>query len=371
MKFYRSLTRLLQERLSMHKARLKFVARFTLALLMQATVSFPKLALVLNASAKPASNYRRIQRFMADFDLDLGSFGRFLLTMVPQEGGYVVSMDRTCWKFGATDINVLMIAICYRGIAYPIVWRLLPKAGNSNTAERKALMRRFLRQVPASQIRAFLADREFVGRDWIRFLHDEGIPFYIRVKKDTEVELTSGDYGPAWWFFRKVPASTPAGGRMRILPSSCTIFGREGFHLVGTRYLGRENEPEYLLVLTNATAEEALSLYRRRWEIETLFGALKSRGFDLEATHLRDPRRIEKLLAMLSLAFIWAHLVGLWRHEHEKKLKVKRHGRLEKSYFRYGLDRLQRLLLLTPDRADAFERCLSLLRAPQQVLSCT
>lgn len=371
MRYYRSLTRLLQERLAMHKARLKFIARFTLALLMQATVSFPKLALVLSGSAKPASNYRRIQRFMADFGLDLDSFGRFLLSMVPKESGYVVSMDRTCWKFGRSDINVLMIAICYKGIAYPIVWRLLPKAGNSNTAERKALMRRFLSLVPASEIRAFLADREFVGTGWIGFLCDEGIPFYIRVKKSAEVTLVSGDYGPAWWFFRKVPVSTPAGGRMRILPASCTIFRRQGFHLVGTRYLGRENEPEYLLVLTNAKAEEALALYRRRWEIETLFGALKSRGFDLEATHLRDPERIEKLLAILSLAFIWAHLVGLWRHEHEKELTLKRHGRLEKSYFRYGLDRLQRLLLLGQGRRAAFERCLSLLRDPQQVLSCT
>ena len=37
-----------------------------------------------------------------------------------------------------------MIAICYKGIAYPILWQFLPKAGSSNTAERKALMERFL-----------------------------------------------------------------------------------------------------------------------------------------------------------------------------------------------------------------------------------
>ena len=53
-------------------------------------------------------------------------------------------MNRTNWKFGRTDINVLMIAIFYQGIAYPILWQLLAKVGNSNTAERKALMERFL-----------------------------------------------------------------------------------------------------------------------------------------------------------------------------------------------------------------------------------
>ena len=120
------------------------MARFTLALLMQITVSFPKLALVLSRGAKPSSNERRIQRFMSRYALDFSSFGRFLLQLVPQSEDFVVSMDRTNWKFGRTDINVLMIAICYKGIAYLILWQLLPKAGNSNTAERKALMEHFL-----------------------------------------------------------------------------------------------------------------------------------------------------------------------------------------------------------------------------------
>ncbi len=120
------------------------MARFTLALLMQSTVTFPKLALVLSRGAKPASNERRIQRFMSGHALDFVSFGHFLLHLVPRRDNFIVSMDRTNWKFGQTDMNVLMIAICYKGIAYPILWQLLPKAGNSNTAERKALMERFL-----------------------------------------------------------------------------------------------------------------------------------------------------------------------------------------------------------------------------------
>lgn len=192
MTYHRSLTDLLQEHISAHQARLKFMARFTLALLMQATVSFPKLALVLSSSAKPASNERRIQRFMSGYRLDLRCFGQFLLQLVPKKDDFVVLMERTNWKFGATSINVLMIAICYRGMGYPVAWRLLPKAGNSNTEERKALMRRFLRLVPPEKIKAVLADRAFVGKDWIGFLHDEGVPFYIRVKKDTEVDAGEG-----------------------------------------------------------------------------------------------------------------------------------------------------------------------------------
>ena len=71
------------------------MARLCVALLMQSTVSFPKLVLVLSPSAKPASNERRMQRFMSGYALDFGSFGPFLLQLVPQREDFVVSMDRT------------------------------------------------------------------------------------------------------------------------------------------------------------------------------------------------------------------------------------------------------------------------------------
>jgi hypothetical protein len=73
------------------------------------------------------------------------------------------------------------------------------------------------------------------------------------------------------------------------------------------------------------------------WNIETLFGILKSRGFRFEETHLTEGDRINKLLALLTLATVWAFKVGAWLHE-QKPLKIKKHGRLAKSIFRYGLD---------------------------------
>ncbi len=35
-------------------------------------------------------------------------------------------------------------------------------------------------------------------------------------------------------------------------------------------------------------------MYRRRWEIETMFGCLKTRGFRMEDTHITDPDKSEK-----------------------------------------------------------------------------
>lgn len=41
-------------------------------------------------------------------------------------------MDRTNWKFGEANINILMLGITYKGIAYPLLFSMLDKRGNSN-----------------------------------------------------------------------------------------------------------------------------------------------------------------------------------------------------------------------------------------------
>lgn len=104
-------------------------------------------------------------------------------------------------------------------------------------------------------------------------------------------------------------------------------------------------------------------LYRQRWEIETLFAAMKSRGFDLEATHRGRPERVSKLTGLLSLAFVWSHLVGQERHQRDP-VKVKKHGWPEKSLFRYGLDLLQSVMLNLAEKKEKFRRCVRLLADP-------
>jgi hypothetical protein len=68
------------------------------------------------------------------------------------------------------------------------------------------------------------------------------------------------------------------------------------------------------------------------------FGALKSRGFNLEETRLQGSEPISCLLALLAIAFTWA-FVGVWQAA-VKELKLKKHGHPPKSVFRLGLNML-------------------------------
>jgi hypothetical protein len=95
---------------------------------------------------------------------------------------------------------------------------------------------------------------------------------------------------------------------------------------------------ELLILAGNQYFQKPMTLYGHRWEIETLFQSLKGRGFHMEETRLTTPSRIKKMMALLAIAFCWSHKVGEWKHKEIKLLQVKKHGRLEQSLFRYGLD---------------------------------
>ena len=59
-----------------------------------------------------------------------------------------------------------MLAVVYDGVAYPLLFSILPKKGTSNTKERIELVQRYVRLFGAESIDCLLADREFVGEHW-------------------------------------------------------------------------------------------------------------------------------------------------------------------------------------------------------------
>lgn len=125
----------------------------------------------------------------------------------------------------------------------------------------------------------------------------------------------------------------------------------------------RLEDGSLLVVATDHAPATALSDYACRWGIETLFGCLKTRGFCLESTHLKDRERLKKLVALLTLAFCWAHRVGEWLVDH-RPVKIKKHGRKAKSIFRTGVDYLRQILLNLDTRSLQYIDVLKL-------LSCT
>ena len=61
------LEQILSENLTWNRARIKFLARFMVAIFQVQTVNLTKIACVFSGSAKIASNYKKLQRFLRFF----------------------------------------------------------------------------------------------------------------------------------------------------------------------------------------------------------------------------------------------------------------------------------------------------------------
>ena len=229
---------------------------------------------------------------------------------------------------GKVPITLLTVGILYQGMAFPIGFKMLDKKGNSNTQEPIDLMKRVCQHIRPSEIRAWVADREFIGRKWFQGLTKNDIPFVIRLKENAILQ-TGQNAIPVKKRFANLTLN-----QQTTLPKPGCVSGQSLF------LLAIRCPDDGVILASNTPGNHALETDKKRWGIEVLFATLKRRGFDLEQTHLTEKDRIEKLIALLTLAVCWAHLIGEER-AHHTPLKMKNHGEKEKSLFRYGLDYLQ------------------------------
>lgn len=321
-----------QPQFGLSRHRVDLLSRLICALIQTRCVNLKKLASALWGSAKIESHYRRLQRFFAS-GLSYSIFAQPIAGQLVCPGKQVLLvLDRTYWTLGATHLNLLSLGILYQGVAVPLTYLSLHKPGNSNTQERKKVVEAALSYLKG-HLFCLLADREFIGKAWFKFLVDAKIEFIIRIRAHTWAHLDDGRLRQLSRFTRTLPK-----GQTRYY-ASVTIYGEVTLNLI----CHRPQKGEAVLLVTNRSdLPQVLELYRNRWAIETAFGFLKSRGFHLEETHLTKPQRLYLLIGLLSLCLVWCLRIGDRLNE-RKSISIKKHGRRAISLFRLGLDHLHHL----------------------------
>ncbi len=343
----------LKPHLKWHGARLSFLALFLISLFRVKTVNLVDLSIGFKSKAKKESSYKRLQRFLREFDLDYYSMAKLVISMMEIPEPWVLSLDRTEWQFGSKVFNILTLGIVHQGVAFPLLWWMLDKKGNSNTTERIDLLKEFIELFDEYQIDYLSADREFLGHDWLQYLLSQPMmSFRIRIR-ETEL-LGDGQHQLS----TKIVFSHLQIGEKSLLKRKRILWG----HQV---YIGalRLKDNSLLTIIAPSYCQTIIDDYAQRWGIETLFGIFKSRGFNLEDTHLVDSERLSRLFALLTIALCWAYRTGQWLSDNQPIL-IKTHGRKAQSIFRYGFDHLRRILFdLDQYEAD--------FRQSIQFLSCT
>jgi len=238
-----------------------------------------------------------------------------------------LAMDRTNWKTRGNEVNILTLCVCLGDVGLPIIWTDLRQTGNSNSATRIELVRRFIHLFGKDELHVLVGDREFIGKEWFSRLIDEDIPFVMRLRENMYFTNKRGVKRKAVNLFRHLRQS-----------GFCDLGKRYGqgvmVNLCAVRTSGKE-----LLVFACRGVEgaDAAEAYMRRWNTETGFEKLKSHGFHMEASRLRGDGKMELLLAVLAVAMAWRYACGIWSAKTVKPIKLKKHGRKEHSVFARGL----------------------------------
>ena len=330
----------------MNLARIKFFGLFISALCKVQTVGFEKLACAFDTVAASSSSLRRIQRFMSEYLLDTDLIARLIWSLLPHKPPFTIAMDRTNWKFGEANINVLVIAVVYQGVAFPLLHKLMPKRGNSNTQERIDITNRFIRLFGIGSIQHLVADREFVGEDWLEYLNKLNIKYHIRIRENFWVtDPRTGKQIKASWMFNDLHIN-----EVKAL-TRIYYVNNQLCYLSGSKVKNKEGKPEMQIIVSFNKPEDARAIYKERWQIETAFRALKSSGFNIEDTHLQEMERIEKLFALVMVAFVWAFKVGIYLNE-IKPIRRLKHRSMAKSFFKYGLEKIAIVLLNNKYQTD-------------------
>lgn len=327
----------------------KFIAQFVAALVKVRSSNLVKVANAIETQAEADSVYRQIQRFLDNENKVSIDY----VQLLGLEGKLNILIDRTEWKFGSTWINILTLSVAYKNVAIPILWEVMDHKGNATALEHIAIINRFVAEFGRDKIERVYGDREFSSYELFAYLTREKIDFHIRLKAN---HLANGKSFRSVW--KNATERVKLRGKVKV-----RVFGLEVY--VSCVKYKKDGKTEYLIVASGKRNKYALEEYKVRWQIETMFGCLKSRGFGFEETHLTMAKKIGKLLMMLGLGLCLAMLMGELQVEQLKrrKLKLKKNKRYAKSLFRIGLDELQNVLFnqTIPKKNQQFKLFIDLL----------
>ena len=307
-----------------------------------------------NFRTSPESNYKRLTRF---FTLpNKRKLVRCIMILVcsmldSKEKIKYLALDGTSWKLGEKKIHLITLSIVYHGVSIPIWWEELGKSGISNFKERKKVI------MQASKIfnlkgLILLADREYIGREWFKYLKNKGIDFVIRLKRKIyRDEIDQACHS-------KTILNTCQQARYSKLEhiAKHRRYVKNGvskkFKLLGKTYTfvvyknPKQNAKEELLYFISSLEDkkQIIASYPIRWTIECCFKHLKSNGFRLEAINMKDAEKIMLMMGIVVFLYTLCILEGIKKLKKSKASDYKtfKDGKifLTVSVFKKGLDYL-------------------------------
>jgi hypothetical protein len=110
---------------------------------------------------------------------------------------------------------------------------------------------------------------------------------------------------------------------------------------------------EFVFLVSNVLLQDPFTTYKKRWNIELMFGKFKTSGFNLESTHITQHSRLSALMMVISIAYACCCKIGEFFDSHIKPIKNKslisndgitKEQRLHYSKFKVGFNLLKNFI---------------------------
>ena len=300
------------------------------------------------------SHYKRLIRFFQLPDCEKKTLTDLLLSVsffFLQSGGRTkakyLALDGTSWELGDTPIHLLTLSIIINGVSIPIAWQNLAKKGTSNYAERKALFDRALESYNLEGM-ILLADREYIGEKWFKYVKSRGLQFVIRLKKNSYRKYVDEQREPTCAAFKHQKWRYSAMEKLAYSKLHRTTGVSKQIAILGEKYTfvifknpkADAKEPLLYFLSTLVARKKIIKAYPIRWKIECCFKNLKSNGFNLEELNLKKPSKVKLMMAIVCFLYTLCVSQGLLHYKQSKKSDYKKYAdgsfTLAQSVFRKG-----------------------------------
>jgi hypothetical protein len=314
------------------------LAAFISGIVGSKSTQLPQIAAKVPAASKPESRVKRFSRWCDNDNIREEVYFLPYAEVVLRHVGVqpvVLVMDGSGVGRGCC---ALMMHVIYKGRALPLVWRVrqCPK-GHFPEDLHIALVELVRTLIPAGTHVVFLGDGEFDGIELQETINKAGWRYACRTSQAHTVTWEDATFSVA-----ELGACLRPG---RLIALKAVALTREAYGPVMLLCCWAKGHAEPLYLVSNmSSAEEAIDYYKKRFRIETFFSDQKSRGFNIQKSHLRDPQRLSRLLIAACLAYLWMVYLGSLCDKEGWREVIHRKTRCDLSLFQLGLRLLEYIL---------------------------
>lgn len=325
MRLYNKLSSFINRKLpNERKSHRQTLAMFVFGLLVGQRVHLPRICSQLPLRGKQESFQMRLHRFLKLTSIDNQNWYLSLLCDVFElhdKDKLTVIVDVTA--VGPAN-SLWMASIPLGNRAIPLYWKSFEQKKGHLKASLHLEAFEELQTLLEGKSITLLVDGEFDMAQLLRFYQQQGWNFVCRTSPNFLFSES----------FKRID-SLRKRGFVRWNSNTSFLSGKIQNVTVGAWWHPDYKDP-ICFVSSIESGFEAGLMYLKRFQIETIFGDIKSRGFRLNQTKVTIPKRIERLVLVVCFAFVWMTSLGVDVLQLPLSRTQKKH-----SLFRLGIDRLQ------------------------------